>query len=164
MGSIFFQTFCYLIMAPLNRAANLCILFQMWTLKSGEVYWRHCLDHKPEMHSQSWLVIITSSRFALIIMLPGPLYYKFLALLQARFLHWLPQRAKLSWAVLFKSESTMCTMYLVLLTTLNFTNYVNLGKLWNIFECRVTYLKGEINNTWLVDSIIIMLTKRSVQS
>lgn len=74
MESIFFfQIFCYLIVAPLNHVANLCILFQMWTFKSSEAHWRHCLNHKPEMHSQSWLVIITSSRFVLITMLPGPL-------------------------------------------------------------------------------------------
>lgn len=56
------------IVAPLNHAANLCSLFQMWQFKAGEVHrWRY-LDYKLETHPQLWLVVFKGSRLVLIIM------------------------------------------------------------------------------------------------
>lgn len=58
---------CYLIVAPLNYAANLCNSFNTRKFKMGEVHWWRCLDSKLEMPPQSWFAIFTVFSFVLII-------------------------------------------------------------------------------------------------
>ena len=116
------------IVAPLNHAADLSSLFQVWQFKTGEVHrWRY-LDYKRETHPQLWLVVFTGSRLVLIIMCPCHLSTVNFWL-SCKHFHWadflIEQISHVEYCV--KARIYCAAKYLFLIVTL--TNSVSWGKL-----------------------------------
>ena len=116
------------IVAPLNHAADLSSLFQVWQFKTGEVHrWRY-LDYKRETHPQLWLVVFTGSRLVLIIMCPCHLSTVNFWL-SCKHFHWadflIEQISHVEYCV--KARIYCAAKYLFLIITL--TNSVSWGKL-----------------------------------
>ena len=116
------------IVAPLNHAADLSSLFQVWQFKTGEVHrWRY-LDYKRETHPHLWLVVFTGSRLVLIIMCPCHLSTVNFWL-SCKHFHWadflIEQISHVEYCV--KARIYCAAKYLFLIITL--TNSVSWGKL-----------------------------------
>ena len=116
------------IVAPLNHAADLSSLFQVWQFKTGEVHrWRY-LDYQRETHPHLWLVVFTGSRLVLIIMCPCHLSTVNFWL-SCKHFHWadflIEQISHVEYCV--KARIYCAAKYLFLIITL--TNSVSWGKL-----------------------------------
>lgn len=142
MGSLSLSLSCYLTVAPVNHATNLCRLFQMWKFNTGEVLRWRSLDYKLETHPQSWLVSCTGSRFVLIIMCLCPLS-AVNSWISCKHFHWddflIEQIFRVEYCV--KARAHYTAKYLGLIRTLNITNCVNWGKWSMILSVRLVIWK-----------------------
>ena len=121
---------CYLTVAPVNHATNLCCLFQTWKFKTGEFHRWRSLDYKLETHPQSWLVGFTGSRFVVIIMCSCPLS-AVNSWISCKHFHWADVLIEQIFPVEYcvKARAHYTAKYLVLIRRLNITNCVHWGKL-----------------------------------